>query len=612
MEKKIFKILSVSLGMLMLTCLLAFVPNAVKALENDPDGGTVPSAEDTTHTITVNNVNDENAVVTAYQVIEGVYSHGKLAGYQLVDDVNAVISNFEAPDKDEITLIADNISNDRAWLTPIVMTKDDSDSEHIKFTADVEAGLYVVIVTNASDIVYNPAIVAVNIADANDIDNGGNGNTGLTINGHDYTAVDMLSYWNIPSTAWLKSSTSGFDKVVLNNETLNTQGILVHSDTNGGGTIGVGDIVSFGLQDMVIPSYSTDYGDETLIYEINDTLNANGTDVFKGINHFYVYVYTDSANKGNPVVGSANCTVTFYDEDDNVLEGTEIGLRAVRYTLSFTDDFIRANAEKQVFVTYDTTVQDGMELNYSENITSASLRYSVNATTPSVVKTLTANTYHYSFGVDAVIDAQAGSGAGAAESYELNKVSAANGTYSEATGVASNKSTQKSAKALAGATFELRNTRGDVVGTATSDANGHLTFTGLNTGTYYLSETVPPDTYTLNANEYVINIKADVDTNGIMSRYLVDIQMLDSTTWRYVTLGSNSVVATLDDVDADTGALTYTVTPTITAGEVVNTKIAELPSTGGTGTIVLTVCAALGMGVFLTLYLVNKRKKVSE
>ena len=103
-----------------------------------------------------------------------------------------------------------------------------------------------------------------------------------------------------------------------------------------------------------------------------------------------------------------------------------------------------------------------------------------------------------------------------------------------------------------------------------------------------------------------------VDTNGIMSRYLVDIQMLDSTTWRYVTLGSNSVVATLDDVDADTGALTYTVTPTITAGEVVNTKIAELPSTGGTGTIVLTVCAALGMGVFLTLYLVNKRKKVSE
>lgn len=611
MEKKIFKILSVSLGMLMLTCLLAFVPNAVKALENDPDGGTVLSAEDTTHTITVNNVNDENAVVTAYQVIEGVYSHGKLAGYQLVDDVNAVISNFEAPDKDEITLIADNISNDRTWLTPIVMTKDDSDSKHIKFTADVEAGLYVVIVTNASDIVYNPAIVAVNIADANDIDNGGNGNTGLTINGHDYTAVDMLSYWNIPSTAWLKSSTSGFDKVILNNETIATKatnGDFVTEDTKGG-TVGVGDTVVFGLQNMVIPSYSTDYADETLKYEINDSFNGDST--FKGITHFYVYVYSGS-DKGSPVVGSANCTVTYYDKDGNEVTGNEIISDATSYRLSFTDDFIRANAEKKVFVTYETTVQDGISLNYSENITSASLSYSVDATTPTVVKTLTANTYHYSFGVDAVIDAQAGSGAGAAESYELNKVSAANGTYSDATGVVSKKSTQKSAKALAGATFELRNTRGDVVGTATSDANGHLTFTGLNTGTYYLSETVPPDTYTLNANEYVINIKADVDTDGIMSRYLVDIQMLDSTTGGYVTLGSNSVVATLADTDTDTGALTYTVTPTITAGEVVNTKIAELPSTGGTGTIVLTVCAALGMGVFLTLYLVNKRKKVSE
>ncbi|MFD0705503.1 SpaA isopeptide-forming pilin-related protein [Alloscardovia venturai] len=59
---------------------------------------------------------------------------------------------------------------------------------------------------------------------------------------------------------------------------------------------------------------------------------------------------------------------------------------------------------------------------------------------------------------------------------------------------------------LAGATFTLKNSAGEVVSTQTSGADGTLTFRKLTDGTYMLQETVAPSGYDLNATVYTVTV----------------------------------------------------------------------------------------------------------
>ena len=47
---------------------------------------------------------------------------------------------------------------------------------------------------------------------------------------------------------------------------------------------------------------------------------------------------------------------------------------------------------------------------------------------------------------------------------------------------------------------------------------------------------------------------------------------------------------------------------TTTPAEIVNTQLATLPTTGGVGTIVISVVAGLGMAVFLTIFVISKKR----
>ena len=75
-----------------------------------------------------------------------------------------------------------------------------------------------------------------------------------------------------------------------------------------------------------------------------------------------------------------------------------------------------------------------------------------------------------------------------------------------------------------------------------------------------------------------------------------------------VTEAATTDTATAMGFDTVVNAITTNVTP----AEVVDTQLAVLPATGGAGTIALTLFAAIGMGGFLTLYLVNKKKNKKE
>ena len=578
----------------------------------------------TKQTITASNVTADGVTVTAYQLIKGQYKDGKLTGYVKTDN-NFAITDFEHPTQNEISAIANQIQASNANATGalpltgvqgIVMSKGDGTTvPATSYTANVEAGLYLVLVSGADAIVYNPAIVAVNISDADDVAGTAGGS---------HTSVDYTSYWTIPTQAMLKSSTSGFNKDIVGTSTRNTSGETVTTNTEGN-TVDYGDEESFILNEMIIPSYTLDYPEHHspgVIYKIEDQLDGTA---FAGIKNFTVKVaptatiatsdaipaVNDNGTPANDTDDITNYTVTFKNASGTVVTGDDIATSAVSYVLEFDDAFIRANAEKAVQITYDSPVTTNAGLNYAENKTTAKLSYTRSATDNTNVKTLTDSTYTYVYAIDGVVN-----GNGSSETYELNKVTAAGGTYSDATGVVSGETTQKSDKALAGATFTLYSDAAmtNALGTSVSDANGHITFKGLDTGVYYLKETDAPATYTLNDNDYQVTISADLNAEGVMTQYIIDIKAKDATTGNYTTnVGTTTVTATssVDEAGVTLAALnavTFTPTVTVSAGEVVDTKIAELPATGGAGTIALTIGAAIGMGGFLTLFIIMKKK----
>lgn len=611
----------------------------------------------------------EGLTVTAYQLVKGTYKDGKLTGYVLCDATNAPIADMEAPTVAEITTIANNIRANTTTLQGIQMTRGTGAQDKKQYTATVEAGLYVVLSSGSDGYVYNPAIVAVNIADANDLDNGGAGNTGVGRNGVDATSVSLLDYWDIPNKAYLKSSTTSFNKDVLGSE---ASPFVVAEDTEGDIT-SKGAIVSFKLDGMMVPSYSDEYAkpngqDENgVIYRVSDKLDGVA---FAGITNLTVKtntgVYADTDDDPQtPDVLVETVVPATYDDDNNaltpdvvnyviafknaagtVVTGDDIAKSAVSYDLQFTDAWLRANAEKNVTVEYKARFTDNAAVNGTANKTVATLTYTVDPSNNTGVEVLRDSTYHYTFEIGGQIDAAANGTTGGTvdgvksfHGYELNKVTEAlaQGEAYEADDTTGEFSSEH---ALAGATFTLydddafttvhqnkvRNaTTGaweTVDATYTTQDDGRMVFTGLDVGTYYLKETNAPDGYTLNDNDYKVVIAGTIADGtdaeqGTLTGYSITVFVKDGANWTECGSAVYAFTPAVTKPATDATAMNFdtvvnTATTTVAPAEVVDTQLAVLPATGGAGTIAITLGAAVGMGIFLTIFIVNKRKNKSE
>lgn len=595
MKKNLVKVLTLALAaaaVASMSTMSVFAANTVITDGNWTATGT--DAATTKKTITVTSVTDTKAKVTAYQIVKGVYTDGKLSKYVLCDDSLSIKdTTFKNPKADEVVAIAKAINAGTTTLTGIQMTKNGT-----KYTADVEAGLYIVIATESDTVVYNPALVAVNITDPNQIATTAEGGT---------VDVGKGRYFNITEQAYLKSSESNFDKSIVDSSMDNTEGDAV----------AYGDTVKFKLDKMTIPYYTQQY--TAVQYKIEDKLEAGS---FQGINNLVVTVGDDTA------VAGTDYTLT-YNKAETSTAGSSSTM-ATEFTVEFTDAFIRANGGKSVVVTYSSTFLEGAGLNYAENVNTAKLSYSNDPSDATSVKTIQDSTYHYTFGIDAELDAEATKddpthSAQDKETFELNKVKEAGKIFEEATSTqAGAKKTKRSPEWLDQAEFALyaedttaTNNIGEEIRTATSDKNGHIRFVGLDTGTYYMKETVAPPTYTLNTNVYKIVIAATLNEEGIMTQYSIDTYLSTDGGEKFgdTPVGTATYFNTLaaDSVDAE-GNVTNSVSAydRITPVEIVNTKLAALPSTGGEGTIAITIGAAIGMAGFLTLYIANKKKKKAE
>ena len=349
--------------------------------------------------------------------------------------------------------------------------------------------------------------------------------------------------------------------------------------------------VEFKLDAMTIPYYSESY--EKIKYEISDELDPNA---FKGISDVVV------------TVGG-----TTYTASDTTFTLTGVGADSTSFVIDFKRDFIRDNHEKSVEVTYRSHFTSSAGLNYAENKNTAKLTYSNDpkSVDTNSFKEITDTTYHYTFGIDADVDAQDPSPDNDTETYELNKVTEAGQTFETATNTAG-KNTMRSPKKLAGAEFALYSDKAmtKTIRTATSDANGHIQFKGLDTGTYYMKETKAPSTYTINQNIYKIEIAATLDEEGVMTQYSITTTVSTDNGATYSACGS--AVYNNTPVINDDDTVTNKIVPTVTPVEIVDTQLAALPATGGEGTIAITVGGALGMAGFLTLYITNKKKKKAE
>lgn len=122
------------------------------------------------------------------------------------------------------------------------------------------------------------------------------------------------------------------------------------------------------------------------------------------------------------------------------------------------------------------------------------------------------------------------------------------------------------AEALAGATFELFEDEActipyvnsfDADGVYVTNAEGKLEIKGIEAGTYWLKETKAPTGYSVNTHVYKIEVKAAYGEDGQL------------TSWNIAVDGE------------DTNSLT-----------IPNTKLVNLPSTGGIGTTIFTIGGA--------------------
>lgn len=536
-------------------------------------------------TVDVENL-EPGVTVTAYQFIKATYNETNdgFTGYEWLVDGDSN-SNVKAGDTvtiktgttDEVVgLTSDFITklaaSDLTKLKNITTAEADATG---KATLSLKPGTWLILVTSGDDTskVYNPMVASVYYAKS------GSDNT------MDGDPVDASENWTLETTgAYAKTSDLTITKTV-DDDTKE-----IERDRTKTENIAKSEKATFTVN-TTIPSYSDAYldtGDHKLTFEIKDTINAGLR--YCGAPKDTVQVTAPKKTVNGVSVDAergTDYTVTYYDKDEKELTTDKYETEAAYFIVSFSPAYLKSLAaatDRAVTITYKAFVTTAASV-VTPGENTVTLTYS---DTPSSTKDKTASEKVYTFDLD-----------GDNEGGAFTKVK------------------EDKTTPLAGATFTLYRTYengklDDAFGSYTTGDDGTIRFHGLGalekdaqgdvkenqsgTGAYYLKETEAPAPYTVNDTIYKVEV---VD--------IIRASATDDTVTGYTVKVS----------DPKTGETIGTTTFTVSSGKIqasgstvniVNTKIINLPSTGGIGTTIFTIGGCVIMIAAAFLFFANRRK----
>lgn len=505
--------------------------------------GSLPKDTDKA-TITVTNV-DSGATVKAYKIAKANYTADGLTGYEAVSGVT--IKNLEHPTEEEIAAIVADVAN---LGTAIDMSE--SQTAAGSYTADVEAGMYLVLVTKSGTNdakVYNPIILSAGY-DASD-------NTATLTGG---TASAGGTFFD---NGYAKSSTPTVDKKIT-------------GETKDGNTKHVGDAVGYEIE-TTFPSYSKAY--TSVKYDVVDELSTGLT--------------APAAKDVKVSIGGTALTNTNGALTSGTTEVGTVTVNGQIITVSFNSAYVLANPGVKSVVSYSATLNENAKSNFDPNTNTATIKYSNDPTNPTTPVEKKDTTYTYTFGIDA--DLGGSSTEKTKEVTKLGEVTKDGTTTNEA---------------LKGAEFTLYSDAAcknpvkiidakgviQTSGATETDENGYMEMKGLNAGKYYLKETKAPKPYKLDPTVHDVVISATLNDNGTLASYSVTIDNKVANT--YSATYENEVIKT---ITPDSGNKTL---------EIINTPLPTLPSTGSIGTYLFTIAGTAIM--IIAVVMMTRKKKASS
>lgn len=318
--------------------------------------------------------------------------------------------------------------------------------------------------------------------------------------------------------------------------------------------VAIGDTVNYKLTSTV-PQYPVNTVESSVEYYLKDTLS-------KGL----------TFNAGSlSVVGIKDGIRTPLTKDTDYVVNTSAVVAGTATTIivDFTGKYSTLKNYGSIEVTYNATLNENAIIGEAGNPNDVLLGYTNNPTS--------------------------------GEKHETDKIEVK--TYTYAIGVL--KISATSMAALSGAEFELKNSGGTVVGKygyaengsvvvstgaaiIATDVDGRVYFTGLDEGTYSLQETKAPSGYVLLSGEIGFTITATKDSGLPTGACVVAIDGVDVTATETVTI--NGADATIAKITVE------------------NKRGFILPTTGGTGTWMFTICGLALMAGAVVVFAVKRKK----
>ena len=497
---------------------------------------------------------ENNITVTAYKIIDynanGTYSP-VLAG---TIDMNAD-GSLNPTAANVATLATDRIGD---LPTHFEITGPKTNGDYI--TSALTPGTWMIIVTGSETTLYNPAIISAKM----DTD----GST-------KYGTLDFANdtWTDVNNVVYMKKSAPDIKKtaktVVTGNDIKGTQ---------------YGDIIKFTIE-ADIPSYET--GKTGIQYSIKDTLDGLS---FVN-NDQYGITATVGGSEDNTTLKPAvtRAITTAINNGDKSFTVENLG-----------DAWLLAHRGQKIVITYHAEVSSDAQINIDLNTNTAELKYSTN----DKVQTKTSETKHYTFGIDTNVIGEKVTGTPnkTGEFIKINQDGKI--AYDEKTGDVIKTTT--GTKYLEGAEFQLHigSATGDLFtdarnkDTFTTDADGKLEINGLDSDvTYYLIETKAPTGYKLVSTPIEVKITAHF-TGDTFTGYDVSI---GGRVTHYEYNEAKGVVKLVNDKDHASNPYGFE-----------NTKLGELPSTGGMGTYLFTIIGVVVMAGAAGAFFISRRKGSEE